>query len=191
MCRCTNYEKKEYVKDKEFYIQRCVLLLQRFIRGFLLRYFLYKTLFKINMPQNKNLRRIYSTWKIKELTKNIANAIEKKNKNVNNMIEKIELEHKKISDINNELEKKTKILLPKISNEDEDPWLKVLKEVKKRDDTCAICFAAMYNKHVYLTSCGHCFHKNCLESFERYDNYFAKRCPCCRQNYEKRLIKLI
>lgn len=142
------------------------------------------------MPKNKNLRRIYSTWKIKELTKNIANALEKKNNNVNKLIKNIEFEDKKFSALNKEIDQQTKKLgYEGIYNE--DPWLKILNEIKKRDDVCAICFAAMYNKQVYITNCSHCFHKNCLESFEKFDNYYAKRCPCCRQNYEKRLIKLI
>jgi len=143
------------------------------------------------MPKNKHLRSIYSTWKIKELTKNIANAIENKNKNVNKIIEKIELENKKIVYLNKKIEIKTKKLGLENLYQEEDPWYKVLIEIKKRDDTCAICFASMYNKQVYITDCSHCFHKNCLDSFEKFDNYYAKRCPCCRQNYEKKLLKLI
>ena len=149
----------------------------------------YKNVFKNNMPKNKHLRSIYSTWKIKELTKNISNAIEKKNNNVNNIIKKIESENKKFVDLNREIEKNTKKL--NLGNlYSDNPWDKIVKEIKKRDDMCAICFSNMNNKQVYITNCSHCFHKNCLESFEKFDSYYAKRCPCCRQNYEKKLIKL-
>ena len=185
MCRCTNYEKKEYVKDKEFYINKCIILIQKYTRGFLLRYFLFKTIYRNNMPKNKHLRSIYSIWKIKELTKNIVNAIESKNNNINKLIKKIEVENNKIEKINQDYEKKYIF-----SEKNNDPWEKILKEIKKRDDKCAICFSIMDNKQVYITSCSHCYHKNCLESFEKFDNYYGKRCPCCRQYYEKKLIKL-
>ena len=38
--------------------------------------------------------------------------------------------------------------------------------------------------------CTHCFHKNCLDSFERFDPYYIKRCPICRANYTKKEMKL-
>jgi transcriptional regulator NrdR family protein len=189
MCRCANYEKKDYVRDKEYYINKCIILLQRYTRGFLLRFYLYKNVFKNNMPKNKHLRSIYSVWKIKELTKNIAKAMEIKNNNVNKLIKKIEVENKAINEINKEIEKNLKINSK--NEESDDIWYRILKEIKTRDDVCAICFTSMWNKEVYITSCSHCFHKNCLDSFERFDNYYAKRCPCCRQNYEKKKIKLI
>ena len=192
----TNYEKKDFIKDKEYYIDKCVILLQRYVRGFILRYFLYRSLFRNNMPKNKHLRSIYSIWKIKEITNNIVKSIDKKNKNVNKMIEKIDEENKaalKIREkLNKENEKLDNIKIKGINNEEGDMWFRIMQDIKKRgDDICPICFVKMWNSQVYLTSCSHCFHKNCLESFEKYDNYYQKRCPCCRQGYEKRLMKLI
>lgn len=189
MCRCSNYEKKDYVKDKEYYINKCIVHIQKYTRGFILRYYLYKNIFKNNMPKNKHLRSIYSIWKIKELTRNIAKAIEEKNENVKKLIKKIEKENEIDKKLTSEIETTSKLL-----NQAKDSnkiWDKVLSEVKKRDETCAICFTSMNSKQVYLTSCSHCFHKNCLDSFEKFDNYYAKRCPCCRQDYEKKSIKLM
>ena len=36
----------------------------------------------------------------------------------------------------------------------------------------------------------HIIHKNCLDSFERFDPYYIKRCPICRSNYTKKEMKL-
>lgn len=190
-----NYEKKEFSKDKEYYISKCVIILQRIIRGFLLRYFLYKTIFRNNMPQNKHLRSLYSPWKIRELTKNICKAVDLKDKSVNLLINKIDEANKEAFNIrkklDSNLEKGKKGEIAVSFNNSDDFWLKILKDVKKRDDNCPICFMKMWNTQVFLTSCSHCFHKNDLESFEKFDNYYQKRCPCCRQGYEKKLLRMI
>jgi hypothetical protein len=69
-------------------------------------------------------------------------------------------------------------------------WNKILNNVRQRkNDTCAICFCALDKKQVYLLNCTHCFHKNCLDSFEKFDTYYEKRCPICRGNYEKKEFK--
>ncbi len=54
-----------------------------------------------------------------------------------------------------------------------------------------ICLCQLKDKEIYIMSCSHSFHKNFLDSFEKFDNYFEKRCPVCRRNYEKKEYKLI
>lgn len=70
-------------------------------------------------------------------------------------------------------------------------WDKIKKTVINRStDNCAICCTALSTKALYVTSCSHCYHKNCLDQFERFDLCLEKRCPICRQNYEKKEITL-
>lgn len=60
--------------------------------------------------------------------------------------------------------------------------------MKRTDHTCSICLANLFPKQVYLLSCSHMFHVNCINSFERYSQP-NNLCPCCRSRYEKRVFK--
>ena len=63
--------------------------------------------------------------------------------------------------------------------------------MEQRDQqVCAICLCELKNKSLYVLDCTHCFHKNCLDSFERFDPYYIKRCPICRASYTKKEIKM-
>jgi hypothetical protein len=177
ICRCTNYETKDYYKDKEYFVNKCVVLIQRYIRGFLLRYYIYKNIFRDNMPKNKHLRSIYSPWKIKELTSKMINEMEQRNKEVNVFIKEIEKDLKEFKVIDEDMINKKVIT----------NWNQIMKGIKCREnENCAICFTSMVNKRVVITSCTHCFHKNCLESFEKFDHVIEKRCPICRASYAKK-----
>ena len=66
-------------------------------------------------------------------------------------------------------------------------WKAIRREAKERTgarSTCAICreefgLEAMERAQV-LTSCAHCFHEQCLRSFESFLESIGRRCPCCR-----------
>ena len=64
------------------------------------------------------------------------------------------------------------------------------KGVNRSDQQCAICLNNLWNKPVYLLSCTHIFHVNCIEGFERYALPGNKnKCPCCRDTYDKKLLQ--
>jgi hypothetical protein len=108
----------------------------------------------------------------------MINALEVRNKNINSVIKAIEKDLKEVKVIDD------KMLKDDVKKKND--WNNIMKEIKNREnDTCAICFSNMINKRIYVTSCTHCFHKNCLESFEKYDHVLDNRCPICRSNYEK------
>ena len=68
-------------------------------------------------------------------------------------------------------------------------WNGIINKMEKRNNNeCAICLCNFGNKPVYILDCTHCFHKNCLDAFERFDPYYIKRCPICRNNYTKKQI---
>ena len=79
LCRCERYECKTYTKDKEYYVSKSVILIQKNIKGYLTRYSLYKRVFKNDMPKSKRLRSLYSYWKIRDLTNKMIKAIERQN----------------------------------------------------------------------------------------------------------------
>ena len=79
-------------------------------------------------------------------------------------------------------------------------WKEIRKKARERtgkDSECAICreeFATTIqtsatttmdddqNRGQVLTSCAHCFHAQCLKSFETFVESISerRRCPCCR-----------
>jgi hypothetical protein len=106
----------------------------------------------------------------------MISTLEKSNKNTDELISNIKKDLNKFK-INDDIvikEKKT--------------WNNSIKHNKH--DNCAICLSAFGDKRLSLTSCSHCFHKNCLTSFEKYDTYYEKRCPICRSNYESKELYL-
>jgi hypothetical protein len=192
ICRCQNYESKGYYKDKEHFIKQNIILIQKNYRGYSLRLKLYNNIFKNQMPKNKHLRLIYSHWRIKELTYNMCKLMEEQVKESQTVISNLVKEVKEIS-IKNKQSRNELIKFNKLdegqSIENFSDWNKILNEMKKRKtENCAICLGSLNNKNNYLLNCTHCFHKNCLDSFERYDSYYERRCPICRKNYEKKEI---
>ena len=86
-----------------------------------------------------------------------------------------------------------------LSSSDSSSWKEIRKKARERtgkDSACAICreefattnMSAMttmdddQNRGQVLTSCAHCFHAQCLKSFERFVESISerRRCPCCR-----------
>jgi hypothetical protein len=184
ICRCANYETKDYYKDKEYFIKISIIIIQKTFRGYYCRIMLYRNIFKHDMPKNKHLRSIYSPWKIKELTNKMCQIIEKKDQETKNIIKGLEKDLREIKKTSEKIKKEVNV---KGDDKLFTDWNKILN--MRKSDTCAICFCQLNKKDVYLLSCTHCFHKNCLDSFEKFDTYYEKRCPICRRDYEKRIHK--
>ena len=184
ICRCDNYQTKEYLKDKEYYIKEAITLIQKYFLGFITRLKLYKNIFSINMPNNKHLRSIYSHWKIKELTNKMCSTINKKVNETKKLISEFEND---FSDLN-QLKKE---VASKLTLNDNINWNEIIqKAMIRKSDSCAICLSKLYQKKVYILDCTHSFHINCLNSFEQFDIYYERRCPICRSNYKKKELIL-
>ena len=186
LCRCERYECKTYTKDKEYFVKKSVDILQRNLRGYLTRFKLYKKIFQFNMPKCKRLRNLYSYWKMRDLTDKMMKAIEKQNKINEEFFNDVLKEHEELI----RMENKAKQIEEKNKKKEEKNWKNIVNKMEKRDHTCAICLCEFNNKSLYVLDCTHCFHKNCLDSFERFDPYYIKRCPICRASYIKKEIKM-
>ena len=189
LCRCERYECKTYTKDKEYFVKKSVDIIQRNIRGYLTRYKLYKKIFKNNMPKCKRLRNLYSYWKMRDLTDKMMKEIEKQNKINQEFFNDVLKEHEELI----RMENKEKEMMEKNKKKEKDgtDWNNIVNKMENRNNnTCAICLCEFKNKPLYVLDCTHCFHKNCLDSFERFDPYYIKRCPICRSNYTKKEMKL-
>ena len=187
LCRCERYECKTYTKDKEYFVKKSVDIIQRNLRGYLTRYKLYKKIFKNNMPKSKGLRNLYSYWKMRDLTDKMMKEIERQNKINQELFNDVLKEHEELI----RMENKEKELEEKNKKKEEKNWKNIVNKMEQREQhVCAICLCEFKNKSLYVLDCTHCFHKNCLDSFERFDPYYIKRCPICRANYTKKEIKL-
>ena len=187
LCRCERYECKTYTKDKEYFVKKSVDIIQRNLRGYLTRYKLYKKIFKNNMPKSRGLRNLYSYWKMRDLTDKMMKEIERQNKINQELFNDVLKEHEELI----RMENKEKELEEKNKKKEEKNWKNIVNKMEQRDQqVCAICLCELKNKSLYVLDCTHCFHKNCLDSFERFDPYYIKRCPICRANYTKKEIKM-
>ena len=190
LCRCERYECKTYTKDKEYFVKKSVGIIQRNIRGYLTRYKLYKKVFKNNMPKSKRLRNLYSYWKMRDLTNKMMKEIERQNKINQEFFNDVLKEHEELI----RMENKEKEAMEKNKKKEEKngtDWNQIVDKMENRNShTCAICLCEFKNKPLYVLDCTHCFHKNCLDSFERFDPYYIKRCPICRANYTKKEMRL-
>jgi len=67
-----------------------------------------------------------------------------------------------------------------------DNWEIAHSEGSKRfGESCPICLGAMgKGKPLVVTSCGHLFHRVCLEGFESYSPMQVPLCPYCRATYD-------
>ena len=187
LCRCERYECKTYTKDKEYFVKKSVDIIQRNLRGYLTRFKLYKKYFKNNMPKSRRLRNLYSYWKMRDLTDKMMKEIERQNKLNEELFNDVLKEHEELI----RMENKEKEIEEKNKKKEEKNWKNIVNKMEQREQhTCAICLCEFDNKSLYVLDCTHCFHKNCLDSFERFDPYYIKRCPICRANYTKKEIKM-
>jgi len=80
----------------------------------------------------------------------------------------------------------------KCQDHDHENIIKEWGEIKRKGiercgEDCAICLNKLFQnkKPLYLLSCSHIFHTHCIEALERYDIQEKKKCPICRETYQK------
>ncbi|EFC39536.1 hypothetical protein NAEGRDRAFT_72718 [Naegleria gruberi] len=68
----------------------------------------------------------------------------------------------------------------------------VTNRLSHLEDGCPICFESFaFNDIVCITNCGHVYHQNCLQSFERCNIWRKRSCPMCRlEDYQRKETKL-
>lgn len=218
ICRKQDYDKKETNQGFLYYQTKCILLIQKIIRGYLAR----KLFFELLVPQHKEIRskllkRKFMCYKLKKIGKRIDKNLSRQKKASEIILEKIErtvkeksmaishnleeLQHleiktqekrEKVLEIvwnqyhgNLEIEKKKFEKENSISVQKE--WVEIKKKgIERCGVDCAICLNKLFNKKpLYLLSCSHIFHIHCIEALERYSIQNKKKCPICRDAYQK------
>ena len=213
VCRTSNYYKKSFNKAK--YIQDLIIVIQKMFKGYIFRKKAYKLYFEDKLPNNKRLKKIYSYFKICQMFEGVSNKLNKINDSHNTFMKSIEgdiynynLKEKIIDkDIILNLNKLNSI---KYANQNIiESNIKDIKKTidcnnnkiicnnnnillnKSKHELCAICMCKLGSKTVNALSCGHVYHIVCLNNMEKYDTYYTKRCPTCRNtNYQRYSISL-
>ncbi len=175
VCRKDAYQKKVSSIGKEDYKIQCAILIQSIWRGYRCR----KKYFLMKLNKNPEAKRKYYAEKLKQLSCKLERTLKVENSILDRALESID----KSIERNH---------LAFLSNEE---WDKIVQPSKARkllskDAKCTICLQELTDRSVLLTSCGHSFHCNCLQSFERYSQYHDYQCPCCRTLYVSREITL-
>ena len=70
-------------------------------------------------------------------------------------------------------------------------WTEIRKQAREREGVCAICLREIDEEKAVVTSCGHVFHEDCLESWMQYCSKEQRQasCPECRSFFQVRPLK--
>ncbi len=105
LCRKSNYYKKRYFKDKEDYVKFSIILIQSYFKSYSLRRRLYETVYKDNMPRNRDLYLRFQYFRLKEIFNSINKKLKVRKKEAVELIENMEKEILIKKKLNNCLEK--------------------------------------------------------------------------------------
>jgi len=198
VCRKEQYDKKAYNEGLKLYAMNALIKIQAATRGYLAKKNFYQHMIDIKYkPKSKALGKRLFGHKLAKFANRAVAVARKQQKDVDRFIEKIDkqLEANEFLFTNLRIDEALVEKAKRLKEEKEEAkvdWNKVEEKAKllgQKD--CPICLASLVkdNKQKYLVSCGHIFHKNCLDSFERFDLGESKKCPMCRSHYCKKLIQ--
>jgi hypothetical protein len=176
LCRKERYKKKYTTQGSKAYLNKSATIIQSLWRGYKTRKMYRKVL--LDKQPKKKLE--YYARKLNILSDKLILYQSMQEKAVNYAIS--------LSDYNLQKSK-----LSFLSNEE---WEDIIEKAKIRNPTtCPICMCSLFSnkksdnsieKHCIVTSCGHCFHGQCISSFEIFSPLGRTFCPLCRSSYLKR-----
>lgn len=171
MCRKEDYQKKLTSDGKTVTMNRAATIIQSVYRGYRIRKLYRRALLDIN-PAKK---REYYANKLCVLSEKLSLHHEAHGRRIDNML----------ADIDYNLQKSRLVYLT------DDDWSRIVLKARDRAITdCPICMSSLFTdkstRECIVTSCGHCFHAQCLSSFESLTVMHRTMCPICRAPYAKR-----
>ncbi|KAI8913644.1 hypothetical protein EDD86DRAFT_201121 [Gorgonomyces haynaldii] len=177
MCRCTNYEKRLTSDGYELVRLKSAIKIQKIWRGFRTRKTLVPLL-ESRVPNDPQLRQKYYVKKIGQCTDQLQDSVRKSKREIELLFSQMDLELNKSRQAIDQLEQQR-------PQELTQEWQNILSKARSRQLECPICLCGLKDQ-VALTSCGHLYHSQCLNSFER----AGTQCPLCRQEYDKQTVYL-
>lgn len=155
---------------------RCARDIQRVFRGFSFRRQLKKLI-----PQGSLVFRSWVMERAKRASTRLACAIEDQSDAVDAIL----------ASIDKELDWARTVMKAADERDRSVDWEKIIDTVNKKDkEECPICLRAINNEDCMITSCCHCYHKQCLQSWLTYctNSCTPATCPMCRSVFQHRLL---
>ena len=157
--------------------EKCALLIQRVFRGYLVR----RNLEQIAPPGSLMMKRII-VKKAEKASNKLTTAMEHQNDAVDAMINSIDHELEWARNVMRSVEAQVK----------EVNWKEVRNQILLRNEwRCTICLRIIDPNECEITSCGHCFHADCLNSWMNYcsSENNQPNCPECRAFFQHRKLR--
>jgi hypothetical protein len=180
ICRKQDYERRIIGEGADVFREECIVRIQSVWRGVLAR----RVAFRLRLEKDPELKRVYLVHRMEGISGRWASHVEK--------------ESSKLDSFFDELDRS--VASAKLHYFTDIDWKRVVKDVNRRkawSDDCPICMTSLLEdperRGVCVTTCGHCFHDNCIASFEHFaSEMMASReiafpsCPVCRTAYKRR-----
>jgi len=164
--RIVEYNINDYEKNQ------CAMLIQRVIRGYLVRKSIH-----VIAPTGSAMHKKWVLSQAQMASVKLTTAIE----NQSDIVDAV------LYSIDAELEWARSIMKAAEIREREIDWDGIKKkQMISGIGTCPICLQSIDKKECEITSCGHCFHTNCLQSWNQFCAFDQKQptCPQCRSFFQ-------
>ncbi|TNV73938.1 hypothetical protein FGO68_gene14761 [Halteria grandinella] len=197
ICRRQDYEKKNFMIANKKYKIQAIIKIQALFRSFRCRKRFYERMVQNGYkPENPLLRRKLIFYKMSRISSKMSKTLQHQGsmaqKAINQLGENFIVKQEQMeNNLNQIMQLKQNNAMISLQPIEKVDWQSVKKSALDRKDTeCTICLQSMVNCKVFLLSCSHMFHANCLCSFERYSMSQVHCCPNCRQPYQKSHFQL-
>ena len=170
VCR-SPYEFVE-VKAEGAYHDRCARLIQKVVRGFLIREKIGR-----EAPPGSYLHRRWVISKAQDASTRLVRAMDNQSDAVDAMLSAIDADLEYSRNIMRAAEERDKVI----------DWNAIkLKCIERDEDECPVCLRKMSPNDSSVTSCGHMFHTACLTSWLSFcqNQNSQPTCPVCRSIFQ-------
>ncbi|OHS98520.1 hypothetical protein TRFO_35052 [Tritrichomonas foetus] len=170
VCR-SPYEFVE-VKAEGAYHDRCARLIQRVVRGFLIRDKIGR-----EAPPGSYLHRRWVISKAQDASTRLVRAMDNQSDAVDAMLSSIDADLEYARSVMRAAEERDKVI----------DWDSIkFKCLEREDDECPVCLRKMAPDESSVTSCGHMFHTTCLNSWLSFcqNQNNQPTCPVCRAIFQ-------
>ena len=219
LCRSTNYEKRKLHDGRERWREMCAIRIQAHVRGHLARRRV-AAMRALMPPRDPDDRRRYYAKKLEDMNDGLIRGMEAERANVDSLFRELDASLSMSRTLSSRVVGRQHPVSPSSSSPSAAPvprssacdvvWEEVLRVANRNfsenDCCCPICIGPLYRgprsideggSCVALLSCGHCFHIDCIDTFEEFlskqDDGGTHRqrvslCPCCRTPYVRKTI---
>jgi hypothetical protein len=171
LCRKEDYQKRTTTEGKTMLRERAALRIQKTWRG----YVVWKLYRKAILDLNPDKKKGYYAKKLADLAERYSQWERYDTKKLDGFLESLD----------------DTVKISRLMYITDDDWITIRQKARERGDIeCSICMcdiaADQDNRECIVTSCSHCFHDRCIQSFERFSLIGTHpMCPVCRSYYIK------